>query len=98
VTERPDDKTRKRLRAQYKQADREAWQAQLPLAPDDHAALLVHLDERLCARGCDHTLTITEAWLAAHDHDVVRVTARFRELGGRCDCEVLANIDPETYI
>ena len=98
MSERPDEETRRRLRVQHKQAERDEWEAQLPLDLDDMSALLDHLDAELGDRGCDHTLRITEAWLGAHDHDVANVVAALRNMGGHCDCEVLANVDPDDHI
>jgi len=98
VTERPAERERRRLRAEYKRSERRAWEAQLPLTLADLRALLDHLDTELGVRGCDHTFAATEAWLAAHEHDVERVIEGLRTLGGGCDCEVLANVDPETHV
>lgn len=97
VSKRPDTETRQELRAQYKRADRREWEARLPLDADALNALLDHLDEQVGLRGCDHTLAATKAWLAAHDHDIETVAEGFRGLGAACDCEVLANVDPETH-
>lgn len=98
MTERPDSETRRRLRAQYKHSDRREWEARLPLNAHELATLLDHLDVQIGLRGCDRTLDATKDWLAAHDHDVETVTDGLRDLGGACDCEVLANVDPETHI
>lgn len=96
--EPPTDEARKQLRAQYKQSERADWEARLPLAVDDLEELLNHLDSHVGQDGCDHSFRHTEAWLAAHDHDVNCAVAGFREMGGGCDCEVLANVDPEGQV
>ena len=98
MTERPAEGERRRLRAEYKRSERRAWEAQLPLTLAGLSALLDPLDTELGVRGCDHTFTATEAWLAAREHDLARVIEGLRTLGGGCDCEVLANIDPETHV
>ena len=98
MTRRPDEETRRRLRAEYKESDRREWEAQLPLEVDELRQLLDYLDGQVGLRGCDHTLGTTSKWLAAHDHDVDGATDAFRSLGGACDCEMLANVDPETWV
>ncbi len=57
--------------------------------------MLDHLDGHVGEHGCDRTLAGTNAWLTTRGHDVERVLEGLVELGGGCDCEVLANVDPE---
>jgi hypothetical protein len=57
--------------------------------------LLDHLDVRLPEVGCDHTLRVTRAWAADRGFDAEAVAASVAEFGGYCDCEVLANVEPE---
>lgn len=58
-------------------------------------ALLDHLDERLSEDGCDHTLRLTQAWAEKESRDWTPLADALREAGGYCDCEVLANVNPE---
>lgn len=89
------DKTRRReLRDAYERGERASSWDRLTL---DRAALdrlLDHLDARL-ADGCDHTTRFTEEWARAEGRDWPRLRAALSDAGGGCDCEVLANVDPE---
>lgn len=91
---RPSDERRRELRRDYKQAERTAWLAALD--GPGHEALLDYLDERLGGEECDNSLRMTKRWLAPEGHDVDEALQRYRDLGAGCDCEVLANLDPET--
>ena len=47
---------------------------------------------------CDHTLRYTLAWLRKQKVSPIRAnTKKIVDLGGHCDCEVLLNVDPETW-
>ena len=52
-----------------------------------HAYLEAREDE-----GCDRTLRFTEAWARQGGRDVDVIIRAVNELGGYCDCEVLANV------
>jgi hypothetical protein len=98
VPPRPEEERRRQLRRDYKHDDRTVWLASLPLDESAHAELLDHLDQELGAHPCDHTLRLTEKWLAAKDLDVAAVVERYELMGAGCDCELLANLDPETHV
>lgn len=53
-----------------------------------------HLIDKLSSKECNHTLRYTESWLTDNiireNHQ--KIWAGFREEGGYCDCEVLANV------
>jgi hypothetical protein len=68
------------------------------LEPEELKALLDHLDERLPHSGCDHTLRLTCRWAADQRIDGERLAESLLHFGGECDCEVLANVDPETHV
>ena len=53
------------------------------------------LGERLDAAGCDHSMRFTEQWAVARQSDWTRLTEALGNAGGYCDCEVLANTDPD---
>lgn len=69
-------------------------------------AIKNHLIDKLSDKECNHTLRFTESWLT---DNIIRenhgdILDGFREEGGYCDCEVLANVfhtimvdDDETY-
>jgi hypothetical protein len=47
---------------------------------------------------CDHTLRYTLDWMKNHHVQDVRDTIeKIIDLGGHCDCEVLLNVDPDTW-
>lgn len=53
-----------------------------------------HLIDKLSDKECNHTLRFTESWLTDNivreNHE--KILSGFREEGGYCDCEVLANV------
>ena len=57
------------------------------------AALFEHLTTELASISCDHTLRMTEEWIQSTDHSIQDVVQWFRDNGGYCDCEVLANVN-----
>ncbi|MFI5757758.1 DUF2695 domain-containing protein [Streptomyces sp. NPDC051569] len=57
--------------------------------------LLDHLDEELSTQACDHSLRFTERWAAASDVPWPHLQKGLADQGGHCDCEVLANVDPD---
>ena len=47
---------------------------------------------------CDHTLHWTIDWMKKRQVQDMRETlAKVVDLGGHCDCEVLLNVDPDTW-
>ena len=63
------------------------------LTANEAAALFAHLDICLQDVGCNHTHRFTLEWLDQHvnfmQHEAV--LAEIEDMGGYCDCEVLAN-------
>lgn len=57
-------------------------------------ALKNHLTLKLSAKECNHTLRYTEGWLTDNivQENHADILEGFREEGGYCDCEVLANV------
>lgn len=55
--------------------------------------LFAFLDKRLEEESCDETLRFTKEWLAANISPEKQEAAltEMAEMGGYCDCEVLAN-------
>lgn len=48
--------------------------------------------------GCNHTLHYTIEWMRVHQIQGIRANIeKIADLGGHCDCEVLLNVDPETW-
>lgn len=46
---------------------------------------------------CDHTLRHTITWMLDEGVQVRENIAKIVDLGGHCDCEVLLNVDPDTW-
>ncbi|MBL0220404.1 MAG: DUF2695 domain-containing protein [Myxococcales bacterium] len=88
-----DKASKKRLKAQVREHQREAAMAALPLPVTELAAMFDMLDVELPLQGCDHSRRITKAWLTGRGHDVEAVFAWLDTQGGYCDCEVLANVE-----
>ena len=51
------------------------------------------LDTELPRQGCDRTRRLTRRWLEEHGYDAEPVFAWLGQVGGFCDCEVLANVE-----
>jgi hypothetical protein len=66
------------------------------LNADQLNSLLDNLDERLVDEGCDRTLRLTREWAADHAVDAAALEESLAHFGGYCDCEVLANVEPES--
>jgi hypothetical protein len=83
--------------AMREQVTRE-WDGHMILEPDQLKALLDHLDERLPEVGCDHTPRLTRAWADDNGLEPDALEQSVAHFGGGCDCEVLANVDPQTGV
>jgi hypothetical protein len=92
VTKERDRSNKERKRA-WRDQQRAAALADLPLPIEELDALFDMLDEQLPRQGCDHSRRLTRAWLEAHAHDVATVFAWLDKHSGFCDCEVLANVE-----
>jgi len=84
---------KKQLKAQWRDQQRRAALAALPLPVAELKAMFDMLDTELPRKGCNHSRRLTEAWLTSRGHDVQRVFAWLDTQGGYCDCEVLANVE-----
>jgi hypothetical protein len=91
-----DDQAKRDARRAYKEAERARERGAMILGESQLSSLLDYLDEQLEASGCDHTLRFTEAWAAEHAVDASALVASVAEFGGYCDCEALANVEPES--
>jgi hypothetical protein len=89
---------KKKGRALMRERADAEWDKHMVLAPDQLAALLDYLDERLPEEGCDHTLRLTRGWAEANGVGADELETSVLHFGGGCDCEVLSNVDPETGI
>jgi hypothetical protein len=87
---------RRFLKLAYKNAQREVAWAALGIDRAQLDALYEHVERRRVRHGCDSTLRYTQEWAMAHPEiDWPRLRLGLVEAGGHCDCEVLANTDPD---
>ena len=97
-----DKKRKKELKKKGEEILRERaraeWEGHMVLDRAQLEQLLEHLDEWFPRAGCDHTLRLTRAWARDHDLDPDEVARSAEHFGGYCDCEVLANVDPEDEV
>jgi hypothetical protein len=89
-----NDTRKAELKQQWKEQEREALIASIPIPHEDLRSLLDHLDAHFDQDDeyCDHTLRITAAFLQQRGLAHETVLPWLREHGGYCDCEVLANV------
>ena len=83
--------------AMREQATRD-WDEHMILTPEQLKALLDHLDDSLGTTACDHTNRLTRAWADENAVDPEALERSLIHFGGGCDCEVLANVDPQTQV
>ena len=69
----------------------------LGLAEAELPSLLAHVERHLDADGCDHSLRAARGWAARSGRSSETVAAALAELGGYCDCEVVANVTPDRF-
>ena len=94
-----DKKARqRRAKAAMRQRATDEWDEHMILRPEQLKGLLDHLDESLGTTPCDHTLRLTSAWAAANGVDSDALERSVGHFGGGCDCEVLANVHPQTQV
>ena len=83
-----DDRSRI-MKMEYKAQQKKAHL----LTADQAASLLQYVEFRLLYHTCKHNHRFTQEWLEQHvdfmKHDAV--LTELEDMGGYCDCEVLAN-------
>ena len=89
------DKARKKeLLKNFKAKEKQSFQDSLPMDEEVFWELFDYLDERLEEQdGCDHSLSLTRAFLETKDVDVESILDWIVDNGGGCDCEVLYNVE-----
>jgi hypothetical protein len=86
---------RRKLKAEYLRKEREAVREKLALDEAQLRGLLSWLESELGSGECDHTQRRAERWCAERRVDAGAVLPRLAELGGYCDCEIVANVDAD---
>ena len=92
-----DDERKRELKRAYKQQTAADARAVMPLDFDQLESLLDYLDKQDAGERCDHSLRLTTDWAVENDVQQQRLAAALSEFGGYCDCEVLANLDPDAF-
>ncbi|RBY84169.1 DUF2695 domain-containing protein [Blastococcus sp. TF02A-26] len=96
MTTEDEKARRKQLKDDYLRAEQAANAALMPIDRDQLESLLDHVDAALEeAGGCDDSPRFTDEWAEQHGVDVDRLHEGLLEWGGGCDCEVVANVEPE---
>ena len=90
------DAHQRALKREYKRREQEKMRALMVLDEAALEDLLEFLDERAATEGCDRTLRFTAEWALQSDVPFEELKSSLGEFGGYCDCEVVANVDPET--
>lgn len=88
------DKAERKARSRaWRDSERDAAKARLPLGHIEMKTLFETLEQRLRDGGCDHSRRFTDRWLAEHGHSAEGVHRWLDKNGGFCDCEALANAE-----
>jgi hypothetical protein len=86
---------KRELKRAFQDREQEVARQAMLLDEDQLEELLGYLDERLPDAGCDHSLQLTRRWAGQNGVDADALASSLEQFGGFCDCEVLANVDPE---
>ena len=84
------------LKRALEEQEKAAAQSALLLDQEQLNGLLEYLEERLSEDECDASLRFTREWAAANAIDADALAASVEYFTAICDCEVLANVEPET--
>ncbi|WP_426058334.1 DUF2695 domain-containing protein [Hymenobacter sp. B1770] len=84
---------RKAIQNELRQKADEEKLAALPMPKPKLAAFFDYLDQQLTEHDCDDTLRFTQEFAATQNLAFEPVKQWLGELGGYCDCEVLANVE-----
>ncbi|MFJ9518461.1 DUF2695 domain-containing protein [Kitasatospora sp. NPDC101801] len=89
---------RRELRDAYKAGvKRDEWDV-LGIGREQLDDLLAHLEEKLGETGCDHSLRHSRDWADSRGEPWSELEQGLQASGGGCDCEVLANVDPDEQL
>jgi hypothetical protein len=91
-----EDAARSDLRRAWKREQSRHFWDELGLTANQLHDLHEYLDRMLAESGsCDHSLRFSHEWSQLRGVDVLQLENSLIRLGGACDCEVLANVDPD---
>lgn len=69
----------------------------MPLDADGLERLLDYLEEQHAHARCDRSLTLAMTWASENGVQQDLLASALRQFGGHCDCEVLANLEPDVF-
>jgi hypothetical protein len=90
----PDKERRRHLKQQYKWAEHERIEGSLPITVAELEQLTAFVRDVLATEGCDQSARIVRSWAAKYSVEWASLEFALAELGGHCDCEIVANCDP----
>ena len=91
-----DAEQKRELKRAFKEQEKATAREAMVLDEEQLNNLLDFLDERLPANGCDHSLRLSREWAASNAVDADMLALSLEHFGGFCDCEVVANVEPES--
>ncbi len=91
-----EDQQRRDVRRAYKETERGRAREAMVLDEAQLSDLLDYLGVHVAEAGCDHTLRFTEAWASERGIESSVFVRSVKQFGGYCDCEVVANVEPES--
>jgi hypothetical protein len=90
----PEEKAKRQaIKQALRQAKHQRFRSTLPLSPDVLRAMFNFVYQRLAESECDNTLKHAVNFLSEHQVEAGSVVSWLENLGGYCDCEVLANVE-----
>jgi Protein of unknown function (DUF2695) len=91
-----DDQQKRDARRVHKEAERGRAREVMVLDEAQLSDLLDYLNDHVAEEGCGHTLRFTEAWASERRIEPSALFRSVQHFGGYCDCEVVANVEPES--
>ncbi|MCU1333870.1 MAG: Protein of uncharacterized function [Candidatus Angelobacter sp.] len=90
----PDEKAKRQaIKQALRQAEQERFRATLPLSPELLGTMFDFVDQQLAQNECDNTFEYLFHFLSEHQIEANAVVHWLENLGGYCDCEILANVE-----
>ena len=79
----------------YKEKELKAFRETLPMKEVDFLPLFDFLDSELSKNDCQHDFSILESYCKRKELDFSVLAEWFKEQGGFCDCEIIANVEEQ---
>ncbi len=96
MPDKSEKERRKQINNDLRKKAREEFESSLPMDRDFFKNLFYYLDIELGEKGCDHTQILTRTFLLKHGiAEAGTILSWLADEGGYCDCEILANVEPQ---